>query len=1229
MNQIFKKVTTIFLLIAIGFVYSYGALSFVPPASDRDSEQSANQANVVIQNTEATAGESLTVTVYAQDIYNMRGFQWTIIYDSEKLSYTGHSNWAEGIGTPASNSDFSDRVTFLYNHGVVLEPVDIVDGIFFELTFDVKPDAEGEAYIMWSDDPTEREIHNSDLQVIDVNWIDGLANLQPIYRNVNVTVNPDNTGTVNGDTFFSQDFKYGSLVELQAESETGYEFENWTENETVVSEQPNYSFEITEDRSFTANFKTQICEVLTNVQPQSSGTVGGGGMYVYGSQVFLSAEPAIGYNFVSWTEGGTTVSEEPTYSFTVQADRNLQANFALQSFEISAVSNPPEGGSTIGGGSYNYNETAVVEALSEIGYTFVSWTEGGTTVSEEPTYSFTVQADHNLQANFELQTYDITTAVFPENSGITEGAGTYNYAEIVSLKAVSAEGFSFNNWTENGEFVSADSLYVFTAKESRLLQANFTQVYAVNAVVTPENSGNIIGTGVYDEGETAVLDAQPAAGHGFMYWLENDEIISTEPQISFIVNESRIFNAVFSRNEYQLQYAAENNGFISGNTQQTVLYGDHGETVEAVPDEGFHFTSWSDGIIQNSRTDQNITADINVTAFFEINTYSVSLSALPIDAGTVSGAGLFEHGQAVDVSALPFENHDFKYWTEEDTIVSDNPNYRFLAETNRELTAHFELRSFDIELSAFPFGAGVLFGGGSYHYGEEALLEALPETGYTFVNWTEGGMTVSEEPTYSFTVQEGRNLQANFELQTFEVSAVSNPAEGGNITGGGLYKYGETAELSALPNTDYAFMYWCENDSVISKNPAFDIPVEKNHELTANFKQKAILSIENQTCSAGDTIMVKINAKNINDLAGFQWTINYDYQKLSYAGSSAWHEDVILSALVTGTAYEGKITFAYSSLQPINIANDIFFELVFIVNEQVSGNAHISWADEPTMRELNDSEPEIIPTTWQSGNLTVYPLLYADPTAQPQTACFGDSIRLLAQVGGGTGDYSYLWTTDTEDWFSEESNPKVLTFRNTMYYVIISDGYSSLLDSVSVELEKPQHIETHPADIYLSENEEALFEVKASGTNLSFQWRKDGIVLQNSRNYSGVNSPQLIISSADQSHAGIYDVRVSGACGDIYSDSAELFVALASGNAWIQRINVFPNPTSGVLNIEFPKAHKNITIQAEDFSGRLLWAETIEASKTFRTNMGHLPSGIYFIKIYTVSQSAVFKIFLH
>ncbi|MDD3459449.1 MAG: T9SS type A sorting domain-containing protein, partial [Weeksellaceae bacterium] len=104
---------------------------------------------------------------------------------------------------------------------------------------------------------------------------------------------------------------------------------------------------------------------------------------------------------INWTEGGTIVSTDEDYSFTVTSSRALVANFSQDAYTITTSSNPTEGGSTSGGGTFNYGDTATVSATANAGYTFINWTEGGTIVSTDEDYSFTVTSSRTLVANFD------------------------------------------------------------------------------------------------------------------------------------------------------------------------------------------------------------------------------------------------------------------------------------------------------------------------------------------------------------------------------------------------------------------------------------------------------------------------------------------------------------------------------------------------------------------------------------------------------------------------------------------------------------------------------------------------------------------------------------------------------------------------------------------------------------------------------------------------------------
>ena len=87
--------------------------------------------------------------------------------------------------------------------------------------------------------------------------------------------------------------------------------------------------------------------------------------------------------------------------------------------------------------------------------------------------------------------------------------------------------------------------------------------------------------------------------------------------------------ANFAINTYTLTYTAGANGSISGTSPQTVNHGTNGTPVTAVPDTGYHFVDWSDGLLTAARADTNVTANVSVTANFAINTYTLTYTAGP------------------------------------------------------------------------------------------------------------------------------------------------------------------------------------------------------------------------------------------------------------------------------------------------------------------------------------------------------------------------------------------------------------------------------------------------------------------------------------------------------------------------------------------------------------------------------------------------------------------------
>ncbi len=62
---------------------------------------------------------------------------------------------------------------------------------------------------------------------------------------------------------------------------------------------------------------------------------------------------------------------------------------------------------------------------------------------------------------------------------------------------------------------------------------------------------------------------------------------------------------------------------------------------------------------------------------------------------------------------------------------------------------------------------GAVTGEGTYEEGEAAEVVAIPDPGYRFLNWTKDGEEVSAEQTYTFEVEEDKELIAHFEEKPY------------------------------------------------------------------------------------------------------------------------------------------------------------------------------------------------------------------------------------------------------------------------------------------------------------------------------------------------------------------------------------------------------------------------------------------------------------------------------
>ncbi|MDD5190039.1 MAG: hypothetical protein PHE50_03230 [Dehalococcoidales bacterium] len=329
------------------------------------------------------------------------------------------------------------------------------------------------------------------------------------------------------------------------------------------------------------------------------------------------------------------------------------------------------------GGYYANNTIITVNAIPNTGYHFNYW-GGDISGVSSPTTVF-VNGDKNIVAHFAPNTYTLTISSGSGGTVTTPGIGTfgpYNSGSQVNIVASPNSGYQFVNWTGNtGAIANPNAANTtITMNGDYSIQANFAPDNVTYYLTTSTSSGGTVTTpgigtfGPYNQGQNVGIVATSNTGYHFVNWTGNTgTIANVNSANTYITMYGNYFvHANFAPNMYTLTYTSGAGGYISGATPQTVEYGGSGTPVTAVPNTGYHFLQWSDGVMTTTRTDTNVTANLSVTAYFAANTYTLTVSSGSGGTVTTPGVGTFgpyNSGSQVNIVASPNSGYQFVNWT--------------------------------------------------------------------------------------------------------------------------------------------------------------------------------------------------------------------------------------------------------------------------------------------------------------------------------------------------------------------------------------------------------------------------------------------------------------------------------------------------------------------------------------------------------------------------------------
>lgn len=206
----------------------------------------------------------------------------------------------------------------------------------------------------------------------------------------------------------------------------------------------------------------------------------------------------------------------------------------------------------------------------------------------------------------------------------------------------------------------------------------------------------------------------------------------------------------------------------------------------------------------------------------------------PLFSGVTTGDGSYAVGAEATVTATPYAGYAFANWTDNGKVVSTVPTYTRVMDVNHSLVAHF-VPVWTISTSAVPMLGGTTTGDGVVSDGGNATVVATANAGYSFVNWTEGGVEVSRSATYTFVAMGDRVLVANFTAGVV-INTSAAPVAGGTTSGGGAANVGASVTVVATASAGYSFVNWTENGTQVSTSASYTFTASVSRALVANFQ---------------------------------------------------------------------------------------------------------------------------------------------------------------------------------------------------------------------------------------------------------------------------------------------------------------------------------------------------------------------------------------------------------
>ena len=137
-------------------------------------------------------------------------------------------------------------------------------------------------------------------------------------------------------------------------------------------------------------------------------------------------------------------------------------------------------------------------------------------------------------------------------------------------------------------------------------------------------------------------------------------------------------------------------------------------------------------------------------------------------------------------------------------------------------------------------------------------------------------------------------------------------------------------------------------------------------------------------------------------------------------------------------------------------------------------------------------------------------------TADPSAVCAGNQVNLQALPSGGSGSYTYTWTSDPPGFTSDISSPSAFPIVPTTYYVEVFDGYSTITSDVNVGVLPKPLADAGPNQVINIGTVATLQGTASDGFSpYYYMWNPAGMI----SGPSDIPNPQTVVLNAPQNYS--------------------------------------------------------------------------------------------------------------